>query len=170
MDICTIIRKINWYRVGDYITFLLPWILAIGLMVGCSSIKEIPINTIEKVVYKDTTIFVRDTIKIEIPKEVVKEIVPQDTTSILRTSVALSEAKIYNGSLYHRLEQKGAIKSQIDTVITVQYVDRIIEKEVPVEVQIEKKYIPQWCWYCLMFNIIVLLIVIFKIYLRFFKK
>ena len=132
-------RTINWYRVGDYITFLLPWILAIGLMVGCSSIKQIPVNTVEKVVYKDTTIFVKDTIRVEVEREVVKEIVPQDTSSILRTSVAVSEARIHNGSLHHRLEQKGTVLAQIDTVIKVQYVDRIIEKEVPVEVEIEKK-------------------------------
>lgn len=159
-------RKINWYRVGDYITFLLPWILAIGLMVGCSSIKEIPINTVEKVVYKDTTIFIKDSIRVEVEKEVVKEVVPQDTTSILRTSVALSEAKLYNGSLYHRLEQKGAIKTQIDTVITVQYVDKIIEKEVPVEVEVIKYKRDTIYWFSIILNVVVMMIILFKIYLK----
>lgn len=159
-------RKINWYRVGDYITFLLPWILAIGLMVGCSSIKEIPINTVEKVVYKDTTIFVRDTIKIEVPKEVVKEIVPQDTTSILRTSVALSEAKVEKGMLHHKLEQNGTILTQIDTVIKMQYVDKIIEKEVPVEVEVIKYKRDTIYWFSIILNVVVLMVILFKIYLK----
>lgn len=134
--------------------------------IGCSSIKEIPINNIEKIVYKDTTIYIRDTIRVEVPKEIIKEIVPEDTTSILRTSVALSEAKIEKGMLHHRLEQKGTIPVQIDTVVTIQYVDRIIEKEIPVEVIKEVKHIPNWAWISLIFNIITVLFIAFKIYLR----
>ena len=134
--------------------------------IGCSSIKEIPINNIEKIVYRDTTIYIRDTIRVEVPKEIIKEIVPEDTTSILRTSVALSEAKIEKGMLHHRLEQKGTIPVQIDTVVTIQYVDRIIEKEIPVEVIKEVKHIPNWAWISLIFNIITVLFIAFKIYLR----
>lgn len=135
--------------------------------VGCGSIKEIPITNTEKIVYRDSTIYINDTVTIEVPKEVIKEIVPEDTTSILRTSVALSEAKIEKGMLYHRLEQKGVVKAQIDTVVTIQYVDRIIEKEVPIEVEVIKYKRDTIYWLSLMFNLAVILFFVFKIYLKF---
>ena len=80
--------------------------------------------------------------------------------------MALSEAKLYNGSLYHRLEQKGAIKTQIDTVITVQYVDKIIEKEVPVEVEVIKYKRDTIYWFSIILNVVVMMIILFKIYLK----
>lgn len=135
--------------------------------IGCSTIREIPINNIEKIVYKDTTIYIRDTVKVEVPKEIIKEIVPEDTTSILRTSVALSEARVEKGMLHHRLEQKGTIPVQMDTVIKLQYVDRIIEKEIPVEVEVIKYKRDTIYWFSLMFNLAVILWLVFRIYLKF---
>lgn len=141
-------------------------LLLFGLVLGCGSIKEIPVINTEKIVYRDSTIYIRDSVFIEVPKEVIKEIVPEDTTSILRTSVALSEAKIEKGMLHHRLEQKGQVKAQIDTVVTVQYVDRIIEKEVPIEVEVVKYKRDTIFWFSIIFNVIVLLLAGFKIYLK----
>lgn len=141
-------------------------LLIFGLVLGCGSIKEVPVINTEKIVYRDTTIYIRDSVFIEVPKEVIKEIVPEDTTSILRTSVALSEAKIEKGMLHHRLEQKGQVKAQIDTVVTVQYVDRIIEKEVPIEVEVVKYKRDTIFWFSIIFNVIVLLLTAFKIYLK----
>ena len=144
-----------------------PLILLIfGLVLGCGSIKEIPVINTEKIVYRDSTIYIRDSVFIEVPKEVIREIVPEDTTSILRASVALSEAKIEKGMLHHRLEQKGQVKAQIDTVVTVQYVDRIIEKEVPIEVEVVKYKRDTIFWFSIIFNVIVLLLTGFKIYLK----
>lgn len=134
--------------------------------VGCSVVKEIPVQTVEKVVVRDSIVYVSDTVTVEIPKEVIKEIVPQDTTSILRTSVATSEAKIEKGMLHHRLEQNGAVKTQIDTHYVTQYVEKIKEVEVPVEVIVEKKYTPSWVWWSLVFNVIVILLFALKVYLK----
>lgn len=148
-----------------------PLILLIfGLCIGCGNVKQIPVQTVEKVVVKDSTIYVKDTVTIEVPKEIVKEVVPTDTISILSTKLATSEAKIEKGMLYHKLEQKGAFKAKIDTVITVQYVDRYINKEVPVEVIVEKKHIPTFFWISLILNIVGILIIAFKIYLKFRLK
>lgn len=141
-------------------------LLIFGLVLGCGSIKEIPVINTEKIVYRDSTIYIRDSVFIEVPKEIIREIVPEDTTSILRTSVALSEAKIEKGMLHHRLEQKGQVKAQIDTVVTVQYVDRIIEKEIPIEVEVVKYKRDTIFWFSIIFNVIVLLLVAFKIYLK----
>lgn len=141
-------------------------LLMFGMVVGCGTVKEVPIQTIEKVVIKDTTIYLKDTVTVEIPKEVIKEIVPQDTVSVLRTSLAESEAKIQQGMLHHSLKQTGKVKVKVDTVVRVQYVDRFINKEVPVEVVKEVKYIPDLYWYSLIFNVIVLCYIAFKIYLK----
>ena len=143
------------------------FLLVFGLIIGCSTTKQIPVQTVEKVVVKDTTIYIKDTVKIEIPTEVVKEVVPADTISILSTKLATSEAKIEKGMLYHKLQQKGTIKAKIDTAVKVQYVDRYINKEIPITVEVEKRFIPEWAWWSLIANIVILLLIAFRIYLRF---
>lgn len=146
----------------------IKWIVALFLLVGCSTTRYIPTSAVEKVVYKDSTIYLRDTVFVEVPKEIVRVIVPEDTVSVLRTTVALSEAKIDNGMLHHRLEQNGAIPVQIDTVMTVRYVDRYIEKPIIEEVIVTKKekYIPSIFWWSLICNIIVILYLVFRLYIK----
>lgn len=141
-----------------------------SLSYSCSVVKEIPVQTIEKVVYKDSLIYIKDTVEVPVPYEVVREILPKDTTSILRTSVAMSEAKIDKGFLHHKLEQNGTVKTRIDTFYVTKTVEKIKEVEVPVEVIKEVKHIPNWCWYSLIANIVVILFIIFKIYLKFRVK
>ena len=162
-------QKINLYKICDYITFFLPWILALLLIVGCGTIKEVPVQTIEKVVVKDSVVYVNDTITIEIEKEKIVEVVPADTVSQIATSLAFSEAKIEKGMLHHSLEQKGQIKVKIDTfyVTQIKEVEKLVE--VPIEVIKEVKYIPEWAWYSVIFNVIVLCFIAFKIYLKFKK-
>lgn len=126
------------------ITYFIPAliILAIGLlmMTSCAGIKQIPVQTVEKVVYRDSLIYINDTVRVEVPKEVVKEVVPQIDTSYLKTSLAESVAYLdtTERKLHHTLTQKGEIKIKYDTIVKVQYVDRIVEKEVPVEVEVIK--------------------------------
>lgn len=136
-------------------------------LIGCGAVTEIPVNNVTKIEYRDTTIFIRDTVTLTIPTEVIKEVVPQDTISILSTSVAVSEARVEKGRLHHKLEQKGAIKAPIDTSVNIQYIDRYIYKEVPIRVEVEKRFIPQWCWWSLMFNVITLMFFVLKIYFKF---
>lgn len=143
--------------------------LCLVSIISCSAVKEIPVQYIDKVEYRDTTIFIKDTIKVEVPKEIIKEIVPEDTTSILRTSVALSEAKVEKGMLKHRLEQKGTIPIQIDTIIKLQYVDRYIEKEKPVIQTVEKPIRDNIFWFSILFNLTVVLLFAFRIYIKFKK-
>lgn len=142
--------------------FILTIILA-----GCGTIREIPVQQVEKVVYRDSTIYVKDTLTIEIPVQKIVTVQPQDTTSVLSTSLAHSEAKIEKGMLYHSLEQKGSVKYIYDTIYVTKNVDRVIEKEVPIKVEVEKKITPTWSWYCLIYSIVLTLLVAFVIYLRF---
>lgn len=127
----------------DYFKFLLPalLILIVGIMaVSCGSIKEVPVQYIDRIEYRDSLVYVHDSIAIEVPVEVVKEVLPALDTSYLKTSVAESIAYLdtTKRQLHHTLEQKGTIKTVYDTIIKVEYVDRLIEKEVPVEVEVIK--------------------------------
>ena len=55
------------FHIGAIIAALL---ILLGLS-GCSTVKYVPIQTEEKVIVKDSLIYVRDTVTVEVPKEVV---------------------------------------------------------------------------------------------------
>lgn len=167
-----------WYNVstwankpilGVFLSQIAVLLAALFLMLGiggCSTIKYVPIQTEEKVIVKDSLIYVRDTITVEIPKEVVKEIVPADTTSILKTSLAISEARLEEGKLHHTLEQSGAVKTVVDTCYVTRIEEKVVYQDRPIEVPKEVKHIPSFFWWSLIFNIITVLFIIFKIYLK----
>ena len=134
--------------------------------VSCSTTKSIPVQTIEKIEYRDSIVYVNDTITIEVPKEKVVYVVPADTLSQISTSLAFSEAKVEKGILTHTLEQKGEIKAKIDTFFKVKYTDRIVEKEVPVEVEVEKPYIPTFFWIVAIYAAVITLLIAFRLYLK----
>ena len=141
----------------------------IPLMVGCAATKQVPITNNQvvkteiKEVLKDTTIYV--TLEKEIIKEVIKN--PQDTTSTLSTKYATSTAKLENGTLHHQL------KNKVDSIPTkIIYKDIIktdsvyINKEIPVEVIVEKPYIPTWCWCIICYAVLMAGITIMKIFYK----
>ena len=136
------------------------------VLVSCGTTKYTPVQTIEKIEYRDSIVYVNDTITIEVPKEKVVYVVPADTLSRISTSLAFSEAKVEKGILTHTLEQKGQIKTKIDTFFMVKYIDRIVEKEVPVEVEIEKPYIPTFFWIVAIYAAIITLLIACKAYLK----
>lgn len=116
-------------------------ILVAGLLcVSCGSVKQVPVQYIDRVEYRDSLIYIRDSVEVPVPYEVVKEVLPALDTSVLKTSNAESVAYLDTARrmINHTLEQKGTVKTVIDTVIQVEYVDRFIEKEVPVEVEVVK--------------------------------
>ena len=134
--------------------------------VSCGTTKSIPVQTIEKIEYRDSIVYVNDTITIEVPKEKVVYVRPADTLSQISTSLAFSEAKVEKGILTHTLEQKGQIKTKIDTFFMVKYIDRIVEKEVPVEVEIEKPYIPTFFWIVTIYAAIITILIVLKAYFK----
>ena len=146
------------------------------LLVSCSTVKYVLISDSENInkvdstiiQYRDTTIFV------EVPVEVIREVVPELDTLRMETSISTSTS--YLDTTTRTL--KGELKNKIEQIEKIVYLpskehivyrDSIITKEVPVEVQVEKKYIPEWCWYSVIFNVIVLFYIIVKIYLVFKK-
>lgn len=134
--------------------------------VSCSTTKYVPVKTIERIEYRDSIVYVKDTIIIEVPKEKVVYVGPADTLSQISTSLAFSEAKVEQGVLTHTLEQKGQIKTPIDTSFVIEYIDGIVEKEVPVEVEIEKPYIPNFFWIVTIYAAIITLLIAFRAYLK----
>lgn len=134
--------------------------------VSCSTVKYVPVETIEKIEYRDSIVYVNDSIFIEVPKEKVVYVGPADTLSQISTSLAFSEAKVEKGILTHTLEQKGEIKAKIDTFFKVKYTDRIVEKEVPVEVEVEKPHIPTFFWIMTIYAAVITLLIAFRLYLK----
>lgn len=151
------------------LVYLIPTllILTIGLlMVSCKTTTQIPVQTVEKVVYKDTVFYVHDSILVKVPFEKIKEILPIIDTSHLKTSLAESIAYIdtANRKLYHTLEQKGEVKIVYDTIVKFQYIDKIIEKEVPVEVEIIKYKRDALFWWLLGWALFCLLLIGLKLF------
>lgn len=164
------VNKFNKTNVKTPFYFVMTLIiLALTLMTmySCATVKEVPIQTIEKVVYRDSLVYVKDTLHIEIPREVVKEVVPELDTSYLCTSYAESIAYVdtVKRKLHHTLEQRGELKIKYDTIIKVQYVDRIIKQDVPVEVEVIKYKRDTLFWALLGWAILSMLLVGFKIFI-----
>ena len=140
--------------------------LIILLFTSCSTIKYVPVKETEYVTVTET--LVDTVIKWTPPIEKVDN-ETKDTTSTVETSLAKSTATVSNGTLHHTIENK---KDSIKTKIV--YKDKIIKqteyKEVPVEVEVEKKVVPDWCWWSLVINILVAIGFAIRLYFRFRLK
>ena len=141
-------------------------LLFILLLTSCSTIKYIPVKETEYVTVTET--LVDTVIKWTPPIEKVNN-ETKDTTSTVETSLAKSTATVSNGTLHHTIENK---KDSIKTKII--YKDKIIKqteyKEVPVEVEVEKKVVPNWCWWSLAINILATIVFAIRLYFRFRLK
>ena len=138
-------------------------ILLTLLLTSCSTIKYIPVKETEYVTVTET--LVDTVIKWAPPVEkIVNE--TKDTTSTVETSLAKSTATVSNGTLHHSIENK---KDSVKTKIV--YKDKIVTKteykEIPVEVEVEKKVVPSWCWWLLGINILVIIGFAIRLYFRF---
>lgn len=159
----------NSIWVSDLLTIILPvlfFALIAFCMNSCGTIKEIPVQTIEKVEYRDGLIYLSDTIIVEIPQEKVIYVGPADTTSQIATSLAFSEAKIDKGVLTHTLEQKGSVEVKYDTIIKVEYVDRVIEKEIPIIQEVEVAKYDTFFWILFGWTMFTILIIILRLCIK----
>jgi hypothetical protein len=129
-------------------------------------LKEVPVQTIENIVYKDTIIYVQDSIKIEVPYEIIKEVIPSIDTSYIKTSIAESIAYVdtANKKLHHTLTQKGELKAKYDTIIKIQYINKIIEREKPIQVEIIKYKRDALFWVLALWAALCILIMALKIF------
>ena len=150
------------------------YIAAVLFCMGCVATKEIPINTtkvdsvrIEKVIeYRDTTIYV------DVPREVIREVVPELDTLYMENRVATSRSYLdtTTRTLKGELKTKPVKLTQPVKLPETTEKEEIIREvviEKPVTVEVEKKYIPTWCWYSLIANVAVLMLLGFRLYLKF---
>lgn len=147
---------------------ILSFIITILSLVGCGATQYVPTTTIDRIIYRDTTIVINDTIMVPIEKEVIKEVIPELDTSYLETSVAKSVAYLDTAKrqLHHTLTQEGKVEYIVDTFYTTTYVDRYVEKPVIQEVEVEKPYIPSIFWWITGYALIVSIIIAMRVYLK----
>ena len=140
--------------------------LIILLLTSCSTIKYVPVKETEYVTVTETLV---DTVIKWVPPIEKTNNETKDTTSTVETSLAKSTATVSNGTLHHTIENK---KDSIKTKIV--YKDKIIKqteyKEVPVEVEVEKKVVPSWCLCLIVINILAIIVFAIRLYFRFRLK
>ena len=132
------------------------------LFTGCSTIKYVPIKGEDiyhtEYVTKDSIVYT--------PVEVIKEVVPELDTLYMETSVA--KAKAYLDTNLNALKGEMKNKKEIIYGDKIVYRDSIIiqKQEVPVEVEVEKKVVPGWCWWLLGINILAVIYFAIRLYFR----
>ena len=137
--------------------------LILLLFVSCSTIKYVPIKGED--IYH-TEYITKDSI-VYTPVEVIKEVAPELDTLYMETSVA--KAKAYLDTNLNTLKGEMKNKKEIIYKDKIVYRDSIIiqKQEVPVEVEIEKKVVPNWVYYSLGLNILVIIVFAIRLYFRF---
>ena len=140
--------------------------LILLLFVSCSTIKYVPIKGED--IYH-TEYITKDSI-VYTPVEVIKEVVPELDTLYMETTVA--KAKAYLDTNLNILKGEMKNKKEIIYKDKIVYRDSIIiqKQEVPVEVEVEKKVVPNWCWLLLVINILTSIVFAIRLYFRFRLK
>ena len=169
-----------WYNVSSQpieakygaLLFHLVALIAASLILlglsGCSTVKYFPVEkeTIEKIVVKDSLVY-RDSI-VYVPTERIVEVVPEMDTLYMETQLASSKAYLDTTlkALKGELKNKQAFETKY--VERIEYVERTdtVYVSLPEPYPVEKAVTPKWAWYSLIFNIIVMLVTAFKIYLK----
>lgn len=170
--------KISWWynlsflwgkwQIEPFLLQMAAFIAALTLVVGCGTTKAVPIESKEetKVEVRDSVIY-KDSI-IYIPQERIVEVVPNIDTLFMEIETA--EATAYLDTAILML--KGELKSKKKE--TVKYIERIEVREridttyiqIPQPYPVEVTKIPKWAWWSLIFNIVTVLLVGFKLYLK----
>lgn len=141
------------------------------LVTACAGTKTVYVPTDAETIieYRDTTIYLRDTVYIRPPVEEKQNTTLRDS-SHLETSLAISDAWINEGKLNHTLRNKQEnLKIKIDTSFVIKYVNKIEEKVVIEEVEVEKQYIPKIYSYSLWFSIAVIAYLLGRFIIKFKK-
>lgn len=140
-----------------------------ALLTGCGTLKYTPsTDTKVEVHVRDSLVIHRDTVTISIPIESTS--ISKVQYSHLETTVAWSDARVdSSGLLTHVLTNK-PIEVQKEIVYLdrwkTEYRDSIQVKEIPVTVETIRKVIPNWCYGLLTVNLLVLLVLGVKVYLK----
>ena len=149
-------------------TILMPLLL----LSGCGTLKKNTESENTKVIYIETEKIVMDTVTVEVPVEVTMTYSGLRDTLKMETSIAIAEAYIDENEmkLVGSIENKSAqIKKVVPLKSKTITRDSLIfqTKEIPVPYEVVKTKIPRWCWWLLLINIAVIVIVILKFLINF---
>ena len=129
------------------------------IVCSCGPVRYIPIEKNETINIRDSVVLRDSTVITYLQKEKIKEIVPELDTLVMNTKYAksISYLDTTTNTLQGTLEQLDSVpvKTKIvfkDRIITQ---EKIVEKEIPVEVVREKKVTPKWIWWSLGFNFLI---------------
>ena len=149
-----------------YYFITLVSVISCLFLTSCRSVVEVPVQNVEKIIYRDSLIYVKDIITIEVPYETIREVIPMLDTSIIKTSVAESVAYLdtCKMKIHHTLVQKGELEVKYDTVVKIEYVDKIIERDVPVKVEVIKYKRDALFWVLASWALLCLFLVIIKLF------
>lgn len=153
----------------QFIFALILLVMALFSFIGCGTTQVLAEKeTIEKIIVKDSLIY-RDSI-VYIPQERIVEIVPQLDTLFMDIETASSKAYLDTTNMLLRGELKSKKKEVVKYQTIIEYRDRVdtvyIKEPQPYEVIKKEKYIPSIFWWSLIGNIIVILYLGFRIYLK----
>ena len=149
---------------------IITFISTILVLGSCSCLKHIPKEEIRYVLRDSTVTVFRDSV-LFIPVERVVDVVQPYDTLKMETSLASSTA--YVDTATHTLKGTLENKKGVEKHHKLEY--KYIEKrdttfiKVPVEVVKEKKVVPKWCWWLLVFVVLELVVFAVKIYLKISK-
>lgn len=140
------------------------------IVCSCGPVKYIPVEKNETVNIRDSVVLRDSTVITYLQKEKIKEIVPELDTLVMNTKYAksISYLDTTTNTLQGTLEQLDSVpvKTKIvfkDRIITQ---EKIVEKEIPVEVVREKKVTPKWIWWSLGLNFLIFVIFVFRLKLK----
>lgn len=155
-------------KFGGFLRHLTAIVAALLVAIGCGTTKYVPIEgkEITKVEVRDSIIY-KDSI-IYIPQERIVEVVPKLDTLEMEIETAKAKAYLDTTQMLLKGELKSKQATQKKYIERIEYKERTdtvyIEKPTPYEVP--KPHTPKWCWWSLMFNIVTVLLVAFRIYLK----
>lgn len=141
---------------------------------ACSpKIVYVPTNTDTHIEYRDSVIYKVDTLKIPVPVETIKEVVPPMDTLKMATSVAEARAWVDSTTktLKGEMKNKKTELSQPQVIYKERtvYRDSLVEKEVPVPVEVEKKvpFVPFFWKFLSVIGILAIAFITFKLLFKF---
>ena len=140
------------------------------IVCSCGPVRYIPVNNKETINIRDSVRIRDSVITTFLTKEKFKEIVPELDTLVMESTYARSKSYLdtTTNTLQGTLEQLDSVpvKTKIvfkDRIITQ---EKIVEKEIPVEVVREKKITPKWIWWSLGLNFLIFVIFVLRVKLK----
>lgn len=155
--------------ITQFIFGLILLVMILFSFIGCGTTQVLAEKeTIEKIIVKDSLIY-RDSI-VYIPQERIVEIVPQLDTLFMDIETASSKAYLDTTNMLLRGELKSKKKEVVKYQTIIEYRDRVdtvyVKEPQPYEVEKIKYKRDTLFWMSLIGNIIVILYLAFRIYLK----